>query len=164
MVGDPTFDGGILEPLLNDANTITPQGRFHEEALRLDEDRGRLAYQAIDDVMACRKAGQLELTQVMFTPTPQRPDRRLSWEWLTWRKPNATSFLQKWAKSGLAHKGDGRQAQAMLKTDRMPDPELAQCLNGSRVDYLRLTRATKETVDDQIGSEEASREFFEVFE
>ena len=32
------------------------------------------------------------------------------------------------------------------------------------MDYLRLTPATKEAVDEQIGSEEASREFFETFE
>lgn len=122
------------------------------------------AYQAIDDVVACRKDGQLELTQVKFTPAPQRPDLRLSWEWLTARKPNGTSFLQKWAKTALVHKGDGRLAKAMLKTDRIPHPEFAQCLNGSRVDYLRLPPATKEAVDEQIGSEEACREFFEAFE
>ena len=122
------------------------------------------AYQAIDDVVACRKDGQLELTQVKFTPDPQHPNRSLSWEWLTRRKPNGTSLLQKWAKTALAHRGDGRLARAMLKTDRVPDPEFAKCLNGSRVDYRRLTSATKETVDDQIGSEEASREFFEAFE
>ena len=122
------------------------------------------AYQAIDDVVACRKDGRLELTQVKFTPDPLHPDRSLSWEWLTRRRPNGTSLLQKWAKTVLAHRGDGRLAQAMLKTDRVPDLEFAKCLNGSRLEYLRLTSATKETVDDQVGSEEASREFFEAFE
>ena len=122
------------------------------------------AYQAIDDVVACRKDGQLELTQVKFTPDPLRPDLSLSWEWLTRRKPKGTSLLQKWAKTVLAHRGDGKLAQAVLKTDRVPDSEFAKCLNGPRVDYPRLTPATKETVDDQIGSEEASREFFEAFE
>ncbi len=122
------------------------------------------AYQAIDDIVACRKDGQLELTQVKFTPDPLRPDLSLSWEWLTRRKPNGTSLLQKWAKTALAHRADGRLAQAMLKTDRVPDSEFARCLNGSRVDYQRLTSVTKETIDDQIGSEEASREFFEAFE
>lgn len=122
------------------------------------------AYQAIDDVVACRKDGQLELTQVKFTVDPLHPNRSLSWKWLTERKPNGTSLLQKWATTALAHCGDGTLARAMLKTDRVPDPEFAKSLNGSRVDYTRLTSAIKETVDDQIGSEEASREFFEVFE
>ena len=111
------------------------------------------AYQAIDDVVACRKDGQLELTQVKFTPDPLRPDLSLSWRWLTGRKPNGTSLLQKWAKTALAQKADGKLARAMLKTDRVPDPEFAKCLNGLRVDYRRLSSATKETVDDQIGSE-----------
>ena len=122
------------------------------------------AYQAIDDIVACRKDGRLELTQVKFTPDPLHADRHLSWEWLTQRKPGGSSLLQKWAKTTLAHRGGGRLAQAMLKTDRVPDPEFAKCLSGSRVDYRRLTSATKETVDDQIGSEEACCEFFEAFE
>lgn len=53
------------------------------------------AYQAIDDVVACRKDGQLELTQVKFTPDPLNPDRALSWEWLTRQTPHGTSLLQK---------------------------------------------------------------------
>lgn len=122
------------------------------------------AYQAIDDVVACRMDGQLELTQVKFTPDPQHPDRTLSWEWLTQRKANGTSLLQKWAKTTLAHRGDGSLARAMLKTDRIPDPGFAQCLDGPRVDYERLTSATIEAVADQLGSEEACRQFFEVFE
>ena len=122
------------------------------------------AYQAIDDVVACRKNGQLELIQVKFTPDPLHPDRNLSWGWLTKRKPNGTSHLQKWAKTVLAHRRDGRLAQAVLKTDRVPDLEFARCLNGSRVDYLRLSSETKETVDEQIGSEEMCHEFFEVFD
>ena len=59
------------------------------------------AYQAIDDVVACRKDGQLELTQVKFTPDPQRPDNSLSWEWLTRKKDRGTSFLQKWGENGV---------------------------------------------------------------
>ena len=122
------------------------------------------AYQAIDDVVACRKDGQFELTQVKFTPDPLHADRGLSWEWLTRRKPGGSSLLQKWAKTTLAQKGEGRLAQAQLRTDRVPDPEFAKCLSGSRVEYRRLTSATKETVDEQIGSEEACCEFFEAFE
>ena len=64
------------------------------------EDR---AYQAIDDVVARRKDGQIELTQVKFTPDPLDPDRSLSWEWLTEHTPHGTSLLQKWAKTVSAH-------------------------------------------------------------
>ena len=120
-------------------------------------------FQAIDDVVACRKDGRLELTQVKFTPDPQGPGNKLSWEWLTGRKPKGTSLLQKWAKTALDHMTDGKLAQATLKTDREPNLEFSQCMDGSRVDYLRLTPKIKETVDNQIGPEEAVA-FFEFFE
>ncbi|MYB34725.1 MAG: NACHT domain-containing protein, partial [Gammaproteobacteria bacterium] len=120
-------------------------------------------YQSIDDVVACRKDGRIELTQVKFTPDPQDPDKRLSWEWLTRRKPNGTSLLQKWSTTVLEYGDDERLAHAKLKTDRKPNLEFSQCLDGSRVDYRRLPSKIKETVDAQIGSEEADA-FFESFE
>ena len=121
-------------------------------------------YQAIDDVVACRKDGQIELTQVKFTPEPLDPNRRLSWEWLTNQAHHGTSLLQKWAKTVLARTRDGTLARAMVKTDRVPDLEFERCLDGYRVDYPRLTAETKATVDGQLGSEETAAAFFESFE
>lgn len=121
-------------------------------------------YAAIDDVVACRKDGRLELTQVKFTPDPEDPDRSLSWHWLTQRPTRGKSSLQKWASTVLAYRGSGRLATSMLKTDRVPDLDFKRCLNGKRVDYERLTLETKEVVDAQIGSSEAAAAFFEVFE
>ena len=125
------------------------------------EDR---AYQAIDDIVACRKDGKFELTQVKFTPDPKDTARYLNWTWLTQHRPQGTSLLQKWATTVLAHKRDGTLARAMLKTDRLPDLEFAKCLDGHRVDYRRLTSEMKTIVDRQIGSEERVAAFFETFE
>ena len=125
------------------------------------EDR---TYQAIDDVVACRKDGQLELTQVKFTPDPLNPDRGLSWRWLTEHTPNGTSLLQKWARTVLAHGSNGTLAVAMLKTDRRPDLQFAKCLDGRHVDYRRLTPETKALIDAQLASEELALAFFESFE
>ena len=122
------------------------------------------SYQAIDDVVACRKDGQIELTQVKFTPDPLDPNYRLSWGWLTKHTRHGTSRLQKWAKTVLARTRDGTLARAMVKTDRVPDLEFEKCLDGYRVDYRRLTAETKATVDGQLGSEETAAAFFESFE
>ena len=125
------------------------------------EDR---TYQAIDDVVACRSDGKLELTQVKFTPDPQNADHLLSWEWLTSHKPKGTSLLQKWAKTLLAHKRAKKLAQAMLKTDRIPDLEFMNCLRGQRVSFSRLNHDTRTVVLDQLGSKEVAIEFFNNFE
>ncbi|MCY3624101.1 MAG: NACHT domain-containing protein [Gammaproteobacteria bacterium] len=130
--------------------------------VQVEAEDGR--YQAIDDVVACRKDGRLELTQVKFTPDPQNPDRALSWEWLTGHTPNGTSLLQKWAKTVLAHRNDDKLAVALLKTDRMPDLQFAKCLDGRHVDYRRLSPETKALVDAQLGSEGSAVAFFESFE
>lgn len=122
------------------------------------------AYQAIDDVVACRKDGSIELTQVKFTPDPQDPNRSLNWEWLTQRKPSGTSLLQKWSKTVLRHRENCNLAQALLKTDRVPDLDFAKCLKESLVMYERLTSKMKEIVNDQIGSEEMAVAFFGMFE
>ena len=83
-------------------------------------------FRSIDDVVACRKDGRFELTQVKFTLDPASPDHRLDWEWLTARKGTGTSLVQKWAKTVLEHVRNGTLATAMLKTDREPDEGLAR--------------------------------------
>lgn len=122
------------------------------------------SFQAIDDVVACRKDGKLEFAQVKFTPDPMDPDRSLCWDWLTERKPSGTSLLQKWAKSVLIHHHANKLANAELKTDRIPDIEFAKCLENGRVNFERLSYEDRRNVIDQLGSSEIAAEFFAVFE
>lgn len=119
-------------------------------------------FRAIDDVVACRKDGKFELTQVKFTPDPT--EHRLSWRWLTDHKPKGTSLVEKWAQTVLRHKHDGTLARAILKTDRRPDDEFEECLCESHVEYDRLDPTIKRVVDEQIGSSLEAAEFFECFE
>lgn len=122
------------------------------------------SFQAIEDVVACRKDGKHEVTQVKFTPNPQDSKRRLSWKWLTDHKEQGTSLLQKWSETTLSLKRDGKLAQAMLKTDRIPDCEFLRCLEENRVDYQRLSVDTKKIINDQLGSEQLAIDFFQCFE
>ena len=122
------------------------------------------SFQAIEDVVACRKDGKVEVTQVKFTPNPLDSNRRLSWKWLTDHKKHGTSLLQKWSNTVLSLKRDGNLALAMLKTDRIPDSKFLRCLDGKRVNYQRLTSKTKTIVDDQLGSEQSAIDFFNSFE
>jgi hypothetical protein len=49
----------------------------------------------LDDVVALRKDGKLEYTQVKFTVDPDRYP--LSWDWLLESRAHGTSRLKKWA-------------------------------------------------------------------
>ena len=126
------------------------------------EDR---AFRSIEDVVACTPDGLYELTQVKFTADPDAPANHLSWKWLTANGgTRKKSLLQKWAETTLHHKAAGTLAQAALKTDRVPDAAFAKCLEGTKVDYTRMSAEDKAKVEEQLGSLEAAKSFFESFE
>lgn len=123
------------------------------------------AFRSIEDVVACRINGLYELTQVKFTADPDAPSNSLSWAWLTENGGiRKKSLLQKWAKTTLCHKKAGTLARAILKTDRVPDAAFAKCLEGTKVDYTRMSADAIAKVEVQLGSLEAAKSFFESFE
>lgn len=126
------------------------------------EDR---AFRSIEDVVACTPDGLYELTQVKFTADPDTPANHLSWKWLTANSgTRKKSLLQKWAETTLHHKAAGTLAQAALKTDRVPDAAFTKCLEGTKVDYTRMSAEDRAKVEEQLGSLEAAKSFFESFE
>ena len=123
------------------------------------------AFRSIEDVVACTPDGLYELTQVKFTANPSAQANHLSWKWLTENGgARKKSLLQKWAKTTLRHKKAGTFARAALKTDRVPDAAFAKCLEGTKVDYTRMSGEDKAKVEEQLGSLEAAKSFFETFE
>ncbi|WP_417247224.1 hypothetical protein [Celeribacter sp.] len=65
---------------------------------------------ALDDVVALRKDGAVEYTQVKFTVNPAK--YFLDWDWLLKKKANGTSMLAKWAASFFKAKALGRLHKA----------------------------------------------------
>ena len=122
-------------------------------------------FRSIEDVVACTPDGLYELTQVKFTADPDALSNSLSWVWLTENGGvRKKSLLQKWAETTLHHKEAGNLARAALKTDRVPNTAFAQCLEGTKVDYTRMSAEDKAKVEEQLGSLEAAKSFFESFE
>ena len=122
-------------------------------------------FRSIEDVVACRPDGLYELTQVKFTADPDTPANHLSWKWLTANSDTRKkSLLQKWAETTLQHKAAGTLAQAVLKTDRVPDAAFTKCLEGAKVDYTKMSAEDRAKVEEQLGSHEAAKSFFEIFE
>ena len=123
------------------------------------------AFRSIEDVVACTPDGLYELTQVKFTADPDAPANHLGWRWLTTNGgTRKKSLLQKWAETTLHHKAAGTLAQAALKTDRVPDAAFTKCLEGTKVDYTRMSAEDRAKVEEQLGSLEAAKSFFESFE
>ena len=122
-------------------------------------------FRSVEDVVVCTADGRYELTQVKFTADPDSPANCLSWAWLTENGgARRKSLLQKWAKTALRHKATGALDRAVLKTNRVPDAAFDNCLKGTKVDYTLLPKTTKSIVDEQLGSLEDAKSFFEIFE
>lgn len=122
-------------------------------------------YQSIDDIVACRPDGRLELRQVKFTPDPNATAAALDWEWLLAKKTSkARSLLQKWVPTTILHADRGTLASAALHTDRRPDSAFASVLSGPLVAYDKIPPAILTRIHIQLGNETDAKRFFEVFE
>ena len=122
-------------------------------------------FKAIDDIVVCRSDGTYELTQVKFTPDPNKPGLELSWDWLLKSiSAKATSLLQKWAKTTNSHIAAGSLASATLRTDRKPNAAFDACLNGRYIDYALVPQAVRNRIEAQVGGETAACSFFRRFE
>ena len=125
------------------------------------EDRQFLS---IEDVVARRPDGKYDLIQVKFAADPMAQASALNWTWLTSRSGRSTSLLTKWSSTTLHLKQHGDLESAVLKTDRIPDQPFAASLSGGFVHYDSLPQHVKCVVDEQIGSPEDARVFFDTFE
>ena len=121
------------------------------------------SFRAIEDVVACGPDGLYELTQVKFTADPHSADYTLNWRWLTARRGQSKSLLQKWAETTLLHEAQGTLAKALLKTNRIPDQSFSESLIGNRVEYSQIAEEDRALVDKQLGASNA-RKFFNAFE
>jgi NACHT domain len=121
------------------------------------EDREHL-----DDVVALRKDGKFEYTQVKFTVDPGR--YQLSWDWLLESRAHGTSRLRKWANSLSTYGRSGGIGRAELRTNRKPDSEFAKGLYGNKVRPNKIPAARRAEVERELGGAAEARAFFKQFE
>jgi hypothetical protein len=115
----------------------------------------------LDDVVAQRKDGKFEYTQVKFTVDPDR--YLLSWDWLLESKAHGTSRLKKWANSLSTYGRSGGIDRAELRTNRTPDSEFAKGLYGSKVRLNKIPTARRAEVEQELGGADEARAFFKQF-
>ena len=85
----------------------------------------------LDDIVAERADGGIELTQVKFTVDPDR--YMLDWDWLLARKPKGSSLLRKWSSSIERARQSGPICCALLRPNRRPDDARSGSLRDGRV-------------------------------
>ena len=135
--------------------------RSRYEWVTLEAEDGR--FRSIEDVVSLRPNGKYELIQVKFAADPYSPASSLSWSLLTRQAGRSKSLLQKWSETTIHHKQAGTLEAAVLKTDRIPDHQFAESLSGCFVHYQSLSSDVRCIVDQQIGSTDLAKSFFNTF-
>lgn len=118
----------------------------------------------LDDIVASRPDGLLELVQVKFTVDPFDPANALSWSWLLQRKgAKGKSLLEKWSAAAF-RVGLDRLDKVGLTTNRRPDAGFASQLLDAKVDLAALPEALQEEVAEHVGGAPNAALFFDRFE
>lgn len=118
---------------------------------------------SLDDVVALRTDGKYELTQVKFTIDAQREDLTLSFDWLTYRKGNGTSLIQKWSKDLIEAVENNQLGKAELITNRRPDNEVSACLKDGMIDLRNIPNGHLKIIESQLGGKAKAEGFFSNF-
>lgn len=118
----------------------------------------------LDDIVAQRPDGLLELVQVKFTVDPFEPANGLSWSWLLQRKgAKGKSLLEKWSAAAFRI-GLHRLGKIGLTTNRRPDTDFASQLLDGKINFAELPKALREEISEHVGGALNAAFFFDRFE
>ncbi|WP_313606508.1 ATP-binding protein [Comamonas jiangduensis] len=118
------------------------------------------APKGLDDIVAERADGLVDLEQVKYTPNPAV--HALSWEWML-EKAGTTarsrSMLRKWF-DAFAALDPARVGVLSLKTNRRPDAEIEACLTGGKIDFDKVPEQRRSALIAELGDEKKCEAFF----
>lgn len=132
--------------------------------VRFECDEDAVAPQGLDDLVAERPDGRVDLWQVKFTPSPHK--HALDWEWLLTKsgKAGGTSRtnLRKWF-DALDAVGAGNAGDVRLLTNRIPDLAIETCLRGgSFIDYKLAPSDVQTKIEKDLGGEANAKRLFDA--
>ena len=117
-------------------------------------------FKSLDDVVCkIKNQDKYKLIQVKFSVDGETP--LCNWTWLTNKKANGKSLIQKWSKTALGLFSNNKLLEATLVTNKQTEDEIQQVLNNNKIVWKNIPDAQKEILIEQIGSEENCKIFFE---
>lgn len=114
----------------------------------------------LDDTVAERSGGLVDLAQVKYTPNPAI--HALSWEWMlekSGKTAKSRSMLRKWF-GAFAVLDPARVGVISLKTNRRPDAEIEACLSGGKIDFAKVPEPRRSALIAELGDEKKCEAFF----
>ncbi|GFO73061.1 hypothetical protein BJAS_P3638 [Bathymodiolus japonicus methanotrophic gill symbiont] len=120
-------------------------------------------FKGLDDIIALNKEGYYELFQVKFTIDSKREDLKLSFDWLLDKTKRGTSFLQKWESDTAKYNAENLLSIAALKTNRIPDNEVAKSLHNNKINIDLIPERYLEKIKEQLEGYQKAKKFFDIF-
>ena len=118
----------------------------------------------IDDIVGERPDGTMDYWQVKFTPSPEKEDNQLTWDWLLERKgktKRSRSLLKKLS-DAIFHVPKLRLGNVVLITNKLPDRLIEDCVKNGKVDFTRIDPLTEQKIIDQLGSDSKATKLFSI--
>lgn len=128
--------------------------------VKFECDDEAFAPKGLDDIVAERADGFVDLEQVKYTPNPAV--HALSWEWMLGKAgttARSRSMLRKWF-DAFAALDPARVGVLSLKTNRRPDAEIEVCLAGGKIDFAKVPELWRSAVIAELGDEKKCKAFF----
>ena len=120
--------------------------------------------QGIDDIVLKRNDGKIDYIQVKFTPSEYKTENAFSWTWLlkvTGKTDRSRSILKK-IYDAVQLIDEEEQGNIILLTNKIPDREIEACIIKEKFNYDLITSGAKALINEQLGSEQEARNFFEI--
>jgi hypothetical protein len=115
---------------------------------------------ALDDIVAERSDGLVDLQQVKFTPNPQA--HLLCWDWMlekSGKTARSRTLLRKWF-DAFKKLDPKRIGEITLLTNRQPDAAIEACLEGHNISWAKVPELTRTLLVAELGSAEECQRFF----
>ncbi|MGK5032893.1 ATP-binding protein [Janthinobacterium sp. MDT1-19] len=134
--------------------------------IRFECDEDAIAPQGLDDLVAERPDGRIDLWQVKFTPSPAK--HALDWKWLLEKKGKAggtaRTNLRKWF-DALDAIEPAKVGDIRLLTNRVPDLAMETCLaGGAFIDYTLAPADIQKKVEQDLGGAANAVRLFQALE
>jgi len=134
--------------------------------IRFECDEDAIAPQGLDDLVAERPDGRVDLWQVKFTPSPDK--HSLNWDWLLDKPGKADgrsrSNVRKWFDAFEAIEAS-RVGNIRLVTNRVPDLAVENCLSGGNfIEYTRASEDVRTRVEQELEGAKNAQRFFKALE
>lgn len=116
----------------------------------------------IDDIVFERTDGIVDFWQVKFTPSPEKDENGLTWDWLLEAsgKTNRSRSILKKIYDAISKVSPERLGEVVLLTNKRPDRLVESCLCASVINFNQIDEENKKEIVRQLGSVGAAKHLF----